>query len=162
MTADKYIGAYEGEESSGARSAGLPALRQLEAGASSSRRCHEWVGQAHLQAETLILSGKTKLSTVLRWRDAPERLQIPQQTSLIHEIFGNPFSPVVLDPRWVTSTVTSLARTIYETRDFRRMPILADALMDAGCAEEVMLNHCQNEPLHTRGCWLIDLLLDQR
>ncbi len=39
------------------------------------------------------------------------------------------------------------------------MPILADALMDAGCDNDVVLRHCRNGRRHTRGCWVIDLLL---
>jgi hypothetical protein len=40
------------------------------------------------------------------------------------------------------------------------MPILADALQDAGCDNTDILNHCRdaNAP-HVRGCWVVDLLL---
>ena len=79
-------------------------------------------------------------------------------TQIIRCIFGNPFRPVTLDTSWVTSTVTTLARTMYETRDFSAMPILADALQDAGCSEDQVLSHCRGEGVHVRGCWLIDLL----
>ena len=43
------------------------------------------------------------------------------------------------------------------------MPILADALQDAGCDNEDMLNHCRdvNQP-HVRGCWVLDLLFDRK
>jgi hypothetical protein len=81
---------------------------------------------------------------------------------LVHEVFGNPFRPVSLDPIWQTSTVKSIARAIYEEYGFDRMPILADALEDAGCDDTDILNHCRSEGPHTRGCWVIDLLLDKR
>ena len=81
------------------------------------------------------------------------------QAALIHDIFGNPFRPVTLDPRWLTSTVLDLARTIYDERAFERMPILADALMDAGCDSEEIIKHCQGPGPHVRGCWVVDLLL---
>src|SRR5687767_10524556 len=48
-------------------------------------------------------------------------------------IFGNPFRPVTFDPSWLTSTVVSLARAIYDERAFDHLAVLADALEDAGC-----------------------------
>jgi hypothetical protein len=84
---------------------------------------------------------------------------IPSSIELIHEIVGNPFRPVTADPSWLTSTVTTLARQMYESRDFSAMPILADALQDAGCDNADMLAHCRSDGSHVRGCWVIDLLL---
>jgi len=78
---------------------------------------------------------------------------------LLRDIFGNPFRPVTPDPRWLTSTVIDLARTIYEERQWERMPILADALMDAGCDSEEVINHCRGPGPHVRGCFVVDLLL---
>jgi hypothetical protein len=52
-----------------------------------------------------------------------------------------------------------LARGIYEERAFDRFPLLMDALMDAGCTDEAVLEHCRGPNTHVRGCWLIDLLL---
>ncbi len=83
------------------------------------------------------------------------------QCQILRDIFGNPFRPVALDPRWLTSTVIDLARTIYEERVWERMPILADALMDAGCDSEEILNHCRGPGPHVRGCWVVDLLLQK-
>ena len=82
-----------------------------------------------------------------------------QQLLLLRDIFGNPFRPVEIDPRWLTSTVADLSRFIYEERAFDKMPILADALTDAGCDSEEMLNHCRADGPHVRGCWVVDLLL---
>jgi hypothetical protein len=78
----------------------------------------------------------------------------------LRDIFGNPFRPVSLDLSWLTSDVVSLARGIYAERAFDRMPILADALQDAGCTNDDVLNHCRDTSLtHVRGCWVVDLLL---
>jgi hypothetical protein len=74
-------------------------------------------------------------------------------------VFGNPFRPVAFDPRWRTADVLGLARGIYEDRAFDRLPLLADALMDAGCADEQVLGHCRSEGPHVRGCWVVDLVL---
>jgi hypothetical protein len=67
---------------------------------------------------------------------------------------------VVVDPSWLTPTVTALARGIAADAAYDRMPILADALQDAGCGDDFILTHCRAGGRHARGCWLIDLLLD--
>jgi hypothetical protein len=88
------------------------------------------------------------------------------QSSLLREVFGNPFRPVALDPAWRTPTVVSLATAAYEDRilpsgtlDRQRLAILADALEDAGCTNADILDHCRGPGPHVRGCWVIDLLL---
>jgi hypothetical protein len=82
------------------------------------------------------------------------------QCGLVRDIFGTPFHPVTFSPSWRTDTAVSLARTMYESRDFGAMPILADALQDAGCDSEDILTHCRDTSLaHVRGCWVVDLVL---
>jgi len=80
------------------------------------------------------------------------------QSNLIRDFF-NPFRPVTADPSWLTSTVVALARQMYESRDFSAMPILADALQDAGCENDDVLKHCRGTGPHVRGCWVVDLVL---
>ena len=82
-----------------------------------------------------------------------------EQAPILRCIFGNPFRPATLDPNWRTSTVLALAQGIYDDRAFDRLPILADALQDAGCDNEEMLAHCRGEGPHARGCWVVDLVL---
>jgi hypothetical protein len=77
----------------------------------------------------------------------------------LRDLFGNPFRPVAFDPRWRTEDVLGLARGIYEERAFERMPLLADALMDAGCADDRVLAHCREPGAHYRGCWVVDAVL---
>jgi hypothetical protein len=74
--------------------------------------------------------------------------------SSLAESVGIPFLTITRDPSWLTSTVVSFARQMYEFRDFSAMPILADALQDAGCDNEEILNHCRGESAHARGCWV--------
>jgi hypothetical protein len=81
------------------------------------------------------------------------------QCDLIRDIFGNSFRSAILDPAVQTSTVLALARQMYDTRDFSAMPILADALQDAGCDHDDILGHCRGSGPHVRGCWVVDLLL---
>ena len=75
------------------------------------------------------------------------------------DIFGNPFRPVTAKPSWRTSTATALTGQMYGSRDFSPMPILADALQDAGCDNADILDHCRGPGPHVRGCWAVDLLL---
>lgn len=84
-----------------------------------------------------------------------------RQVELLRDIFGNPFRPVAFSPVWRTDTVIALAAQMYESRDFSAMPILADALQDAGCDNEGVLNHCRGPGLHVRGCWVVDLVLSK-
>jgi hypothetical protein len=81
------------------------------------------------------------------------------QAVILRDIFGIPFRPVTANPTWLTSTVVTLARGIYDDRAFDRLPILADALMDAGCDDADVLGHCRGGGVHVRGCWVVDLLL---
>jgi hypothetical protein len=67
--------------------------------------------------------------------------------------------PVSFSPEWRTDTAVALARQMYDSRDFGAMPILADALQDAGCDNEGILTHCRGEGPHVRGCWVVDLVL---
>ena len=88
-----------------------------------------------------------------------ESLQLPD---FLREIFGNPFRWTLIDPGWLAwndGTVPKLAHAIYDERAFDRMPILADALEDAGCNDADILRHCREPGEHVRGCWVIDLLL---
>jgi hypothetical protein len=85
--------------------------------------------------------------------------ELEGQSILLRDIFGNPFRRVAIDPRWLTSSVLDLARAIYDDRAFERMPVLADALMDAGCDNDDILDHCRGDGVHVRGCWVVDLLL---
>jgi hypothetical protein len=69
---------------------------------------------------------------------------------------------LAIDPLWLAwndGTVVKLASDIYEERAFDRLPILADALEDAGCAHPDFLDHCRQPGEHARGCWPVDLVL---
>jgi hypothetical protein len=81
---------------------------------------------------------------------------------ILRDIFGNPFRPVAVDPSWLTSTVVALAEGIYQERAFDRLPILADALQDAGCDSDDVLSHCRSDGPHVRGCWVVDLLTGRK
>jgi hypothetical protein len=79
--------------------------------------------------------------------------------SLVHDIYGNPFQPVAINPAWLSSDVISVTQGIYEDRAFGRMSILGDALEEAGCDNADILVHCRSRAEHVRGCWVLDAIL---
>ena len=89
----------------------------------------------------------------------PGQPEGPAQAALVRDIFGNPFRPATIVTGWLSPTVASLARGIYEDRTFDRLPILADALEEAGCTSGELLDHCRCGGPHVRGCWAVDLIL---
>jgi hypothetical protein len=86
--------------------------------------------------------------------------------AVLRDSFGPlPFRTVPLDPSWLAwnnGAVQGLARAIYEERRFEEMPVLADALEEAGCTNAEILNHCRQPGEHVRGCWVLDLLLGKQ
>jgi hypothetical protein len=88
--------------------------------------------------------------------------EVAAQVSSLHDIFGNHFRPVIVNPVWLAwnnATVPKISLTIYEERRFQDLTILADALDEAGCTNADILSHCRSEGPHVRGCWVVDLLL---
>jgi hypothetical protein len=88
-------------------------------------------------------------------------LRYPEQVALLRDIFGNPFRPVSFTPPGRRADAVRIARAIYQSRAFQEMPILADALEDAGCDSADMLAHCRGPGPHVRGCWVVDLVLEK-
>jgi hypothetical protein len=87
------------------------------------------------------------------------------QASLLRDVFGNPFRPVVFDPGWRTPAVVSLAEAAYEERSLpagtlipSRLAVLSDALEEAGCTNADLLGHLRSPGPHVRGCWAVDLV----
>jgi hypothetical protein len=99
-------------------------------------------------------------------RSASEVAERLAQTRLVRENFGNPFRAVAIHSAWQTATVLSLASAAYKERalpsgelDPARLAVLADALEEAGCTEQAILDHLRGPGPHVRGCWPVDLLL---
>lgn len=107
-----------------------------------------------------------------------ERMATKQQVQqwlcdLIREVVGNPFRErAVVRPEWVqgggtvapwmmrvSETARALALGIQGGQAYDRMPILADALQDDGCADDELLAHLRDPRPHIRGCWALDLVL---
>jgi hypothetical protein len=83
------------------------------------------------------------------------------QCALLRAIVGPPVRPAI-QRAWLGSNggaVKGLAEAIYEERAFDRLPILADALEDAGCSDQAILGHLRSPGPHLRGDWALDLIL---
>ena len=115
-------------------------------------RCPEWYAYQAIECltrhkTTNILQAVDHISSLeyayrnayspARWVDMGTEVYV----AFIRDIFGNPFRPITFDPSWRADSAVTLARQMYETRDFSNMPILADALQDAGCDNEAVLLH---------------------
>lgn len=105
-------------------------------------------------------------SRITEMQEAKEKADRKAVARFILELSGNPFKPYRFEDAWRTDTVVDLAKSIYADRAFDRMPILADALLDADCDEESILRHCRGTEAHApdgvahiRGCWVLDLVL---
>jgi hypothetical protein len=109
-----------------------------------------------------VFGGSVYYFTSRSNRETEERMagEAAVQVNFLRDIFGNPFRPVAFAPEWRTDTAIALARTMYESREFGAMPILADELQDAGCDSDDILDHCRDTAqVHVRGCWVCDLVL---
>jgi hypothetical protein len=134
----------------------MPEARiRLDGGATVPRRASEAVFARALRASA---RGDSAASGAARAAAAGEGLA---QALLVRDIFGNPLRPVTADPSWLTPPALALAGGIYVGRSFDQLAILADALQDAGCDNEVVLNHCRSEGPHVRGCWVVDAILNR-
>jgi hypothetical protein len=95
-------------------------------------------------------------------QDTHRHPQSSSQLWVLRDIFGNPFRPVAFDPAWRTHTTAGIAAKMYADRNFSAMPILADALEEAGCDNVDVLLHCREPGTHVRGCWVVDLVLGKQ
>jgi hypothetical protein len=117
-------------------------------------------------AENIVTSAARCVHTLVTAADWNHEREVrlrecDRQVQLIRDIFGNPFRPVAIDQVWRTVDVLWLAAGIYEERAFDRLPILADALQDAGCVNTDILDHCRGPGPHVRGCWVVDAVLNK-
>jgi hypothetical protein len=125
------------------------------------------VSSPHLDVNQVIfltLGADSEVQMAETGRVTPREDEV--QCRFLRDIFGPlPFRPVAIDRSFLACNdclIPRLAQAIYEERRWGDMPILADALLDAGCDNEEMLMHARERgAVHTRGCWLLDLLLSK-
>jgi hypothetical protein len=85
------------------------------------------------------------------------KAELRYQCDLLRDLLGIPFRLVSTIPR--DTNVVKLAQAIYNDRAFDGLPILGDALEEAGCTDQAILDHCRQQGEHIRGCWVLDLVL---
>jgi hypothetical protein len=144
--------------------AGSAELRRAADGARAVGRAGAAPGDVSWLAVEAANLGTSSFSLLdaVRKRHPPPELEGVALTPLLRDLFGNPFRPVSVDPAWLAwegGTARRLAEGVYQDQAFDRLPVLADALEEAGCADEQILGHCRGPGPHARGCWLLDLLL---
>jgi len=130
----------------------------------SPQSATEWASNcAHFAANRIsrhaALSAYSTSLEVARSLGLPTASREPHYAHLLRDIFGNPFRPVAFDPKWRTEAAVGLALRMYDDREFAAMPILADALQEAGCENADILTHCREPGVHVRGCWVVDRVL---
>jgi hypothetical protein len=91
-----------------------------------------------------------------------EGLALWWQADLFRDVFRGPFGPLFFRSDWRARNgglAVRLAEMVYNDRAFHDLPILADALLDAGCEDTELLDHLRSPGPHVRGCWPVDALL---
>ena len=152
---------------------GQASREELQASAAAGRHVQTLRGYFPREAAARLVRAT---ASVEEWEDggmvhhlaqdaARARIDRAVLLQVVRDLFGNPFRPVTVPASWLLANdgaAERLACSIYEERCFERLPILADALEDAGCTEERILDHCRRPADHWRGCWVVDEILGHR
>jgi hypothetical protein len=105
--------------------------------------------------ETIKASGRAAWEKVLAAENKRQGL-------LLRDLIGDLSPPPLIAPAWLGwngGTVVQMARSIYEDCRFEELPVLADALEEAGCGNPAILAHCRAQAEHVRACWVVDAIL---
>jgi hypothetical protein len=140
------------------------------AAAVALRPTSDWVTGRALKAEAAAVEAALQAASEAAFAAAAFAGEVAGNTAsakrtqavLLRELFGPlPFRPMTSPASalaWNGGTVVKLARSIYDGRRFGDLPVLADALVKAGCPDPDILQHCRGRGEHERGCWVVDLV----
>src|SRR5262249_21566257 len=145
--------AARGAARAGVRAVRLKVRRAAAAAADTTAPVLSWPRCRNLVEAVAAHVARSLITGGGRPREAEEAAQ----AALLRDVVGDPFARVVFDPAWRAwegGTVLALAGAVYEERAFERLPILADALEEAGCADRQVLDHCRAPGEHEHGCWV--------
>ncbi|HET6574996.1 MAG TPA: hypothetical protein VFG68_15425 [Fimbriiglobus sp.] len=106
----------------------------------------------------VVISVEELAARMPEWHEVGTSDPPDPRPDLVRDVFGYPFAPVKFVVSWRTDTVTALAEAIVGDGAFDRLPILADALEEAGCDNQRLLDHCRAAGPHVRGCWAVDVV----
>lgn len=166
-TADNAVSVAEMYADGQANQKSLGAVREQTAGLAAIH----WMNAAN---KTCWQDGSLDDGLIpIFWMFSRDRMGV--WAELLRDIVGNPFAPVpppyevipsrwhnreyVLRKPWLTPTVSSIAHAAYHEKDWLALPVLADALEEAGCDVPELLAHLRGPGPHVRGCWAVDLVL---
>jgi hypothetical protein len=149
------------------------AAARVAAGEAARRSWALWdEGQAQAMEAAAAAAGAATLEDALRVADyagaavlaesgeaSAWRATQRRQCDVLRCLLPSPFRPLTLEPKVKTPGVVALARGLYEDRRFEELPVLGDALEEAGCTNEQLLSHCRWQGTHARGCWALDSIL---
>jgi hypothetical protein len=100
------------------------------------------------------------------WSAASTFVMVPEcragEDEFLRDVVGNPFQPMAVNAAWLAWNdrgIQKIAQHIYNDHAFDSLPVLADALEEAGCTDAAILAHCREPGPHVRGCWVVDALL---
>ncbi len=152
-------------------SASDPALHLIEAAAYAAGRMPGgmssggWIGLAMFAAMQCRLAVMYAAAEFGKDQRPVTQAVLGTHLVLLRDCLGNPFRPVSLNTAWLAwndGVVRKLTQSIYDEQAFERMPILADALEEAGCTSTDILHHSRHHAEHARGCWVVDLILGKK
>jgi hypothetical protein len=144
---------------------GLASNRELETALTASEATEvRATGRARAAARACVAVWSTaEHACSAAAQAAPDpQAERAHQAALLRDLAGNPFHPVAVELSWLDwngGLVARIAQTLYDERRFDELPVLADALEEAGCTNEAILTHCRSGAEHALGCWVLDRLL---
>jgi hypothetical protein len=127
--------------------------------ASSRRRAAAKAVKAVARSTDKAARMAEEMSQAVGWARADISQTHLYRAQLMRCVFGNPFRTQHLAAEHATRDVVRLADAIYHDRAYEHLPVLGEALEDAGCNNVDILAHCRGVGPHTRGCWVLDLIL---
>jgi len=80
----------------------------------------------------------------------------PVAWDYVNNLYNTIHTECVFPKEWKTKDATNVAKTLMESDGLEEMPILADALEDAGCDETETLHFLRSQPhLWSKGAWVL-------
>ena len=163
--ADGQVGLSELVENYNAAQEAWSAIRVAFRGKQSqpqraARACAEDEASAEIARNAADPELGLQTVRICSWRDTDKTIIL--LSTILRDLFANPVHHLHLDSSWLAwndGAIRKMAQAIYDDRSFDRLPLLADALEEAGCTDAVILGHCRGGGEHVRGCWVVDLLL---
>ncbi|MCA9069754.1 MAG: hypothetical protein KDA84_12565, partial [Planctomycetaceae bacterium] len=99
-----------------------------------------------------------------KWQEI-RRKEESFQADIVRDLIPNPFQPTEefkLSSSADSCSVSEIANRIYERETFDEMCSLGSVLQATGCTSHRAIDHCLNDGIHVRGCWVLDQIMEQK